>query len=114
MSSCSPRSGTCSPIRVSPGRLLDWAARTLKMMIEVVRKPADQRAFQVHPRQWVVKRTLAWLTAHRRPTRDYERDPEVTEELIRWAAINQLLRRLARETGPPPATTTSPNPLRPW
>ncbi|WP_344302316.1 transposase, partial [Paractinoplanes deccanensis] len=78
------------------GRLLDSAARTLSMVIDIVRKPADQRGFEVHPKRWVVERTLAWLTAHRRLARDYERDPEVSEELIRWAAINQMLRRLAR------------------
>jgi transposase len=78
------------------GRLVDWAARTLNMVIDIVRKPEWQRGFQVHPKRWVVERTLAWLTAHRRLARDYERDPAVSEEMIRWAAINQMLRRLTR------------------
>ncbi|WP_203790400.1 IS5 family transposase [Paractinoplanes rishiriensis] len=78
------------------GRLVDWAARTLSMVIDIVRKPEWQRGFQVHPKRWVVERTLAWLTAHRRLARDYERDPAVSEEMIRWAAINQMLRRLTR------------------
>jgi AraC-like DNA-binding protein len=39
---------------------------------------------------------LAWLTAYRRLVRDYERDPEVSEEMIRWAAISQMLRRITR------------------
>ena len=78
------------------GRLVVWAARTLQMTVEIVRKPAEQRGFVVHPKRWVVERSLAWLTAHRRLARDYERDPEVSEEMIRWAAINQMLRRLAR------------------
>jgi transposase len=78
------------------GRLVVWAARTLRMTVEIVRKPAEQRGFVVHPKRWVVERSLAWLTAHRRLARDYERDPEVSEEMIRWAAINQMLRRLAR------------------
>jgi hypothetical protein len=78
------------------GRLVEWAARTLRMVIDIVRKPVGQRGFQVHPKRWVVERTLAWLTAHRRLARDYERDPAVSEEMIRWAAINQMLRRLTR------------------
>jgi transposase len=78
------------------GRLVDWAARTLSIVIDIVRKPEWQRGFQVHPKRWVVERTLAWLTAHRRLARDYERDPAVSEEMIRWAAINQMLRRLTR------------------
>ena len=38
------------------------------------------------PKRWVVERGLAWLTAHRRLARDYERDPAVSEAFIRWAA----------------------------
>jgi hypothetical protein len=78
------------------GRLLDWAHRTLGMVIDIVRKPADQRGFEVHPKRWVVERTLAWLTAYRRLARDYERDPAMSEEFIRWAAISQMLRRVTR------------------
>src|SRR3954464_4569701 len=78
------------------GRLVEWAARILATTIEIVRKPAGQRGFAVIPRRWAVERTLAWLTAHRRLARDYERDPAVSEAMIRWAAINTMTRRLAR------------------
>ncbi|WIN00814.1 transposase [Actinoplanes oblitus] len=78
------------------GRLVDWAADTLKISVEIVRKPAEQRGFVVHPKRWVVERSLAWLTAHRRLARDYEHDPAVSEALIRWAAINTMIRRLDR------------------
>ena len=78
------------------GRLVGWAAATLETTVEIVRKPADQRGFVVHPKRWVVERSLAWLTAHRRLARDYERDPAVSEALIRWAAINTMVRRLDR------------------
>jgi transposase len=57
------------------GRLLDSATQVLRTTIQVVRKPADQRELAVLPRRWAVERTLAWLTAHRRPARDYERTP---------------------------------------
>ncbi len=78
------------------GRLLDWASRMLRTTIHVVRKPAGQRGFAVIPRRWAVERTLAWLTAHRRLARDYERDPAISEAMIRWAAINTITRRVAR------------------
>jgi len=78
------------------GRLVDWAATRLQMRVETVRKPAEQRGFAVHPKRWVVERSLAWLTAHRRLARDYERDPAVSEAFIRWAAINTMIRRLDR------------------
>ncbi|MEU4479447.1 IS5 family transposase, partial [Micromonospora sp. NPDC023966] len=38
-------------------RLVDWTHDTLKITLEIVRKPADQRGFAVHPRRWVVERT---------------------------------------------------------
>ncbi|MEU7863318.1 hypothetical protein [Nonomuraea sp. NPDC049141] len=43
-----------------------------------------------------MERTLAWLTAHRRPARHYERHPETSEAVIRWAAINGILCRITR------------------
>ena len=68
----------------------------LRTTIRVVRKPAAQRGFAVIPRRWAVERTLAWLTAYRRLARDYERDPAVSEAMIRWAAIATMTRRIAR------------------
>jgi transposase len=61
------------------GRLLAWAQTFLCTTIEGVRKSADQRGLAVIPRRWVVERSLGWLAAHRRLTRDYERDPAVSE-----------------------------------
>ena len=77
------------------GRLVDWAQTFLRTTIEIVRKPAGQRGFVVIPRRWAVERSLAWLTAHRRLARDYERHPATSEAMIRWAAINTMTRRLA-------------------
>jgi transposase len=57
------------------GRLLDWAQTLLRTTLHLVRKPAGQRGFAVIPRRWAVERIFAWLTAHRRLARDYERDP---------------------------------------
>jgi len=78
------------------GRLLEWAQHVLATTLHIVRKPADQRGFAVIPRRWAVERTFAWLTAHRRLARDYERHPAVSEAMIRWAAINTITRRIAR------------------
>lgn len=78
------------------GRLVDWTRDILRTRLEIVRKPADQRGFAVHPRRWVVERTLAWLTICRRLARDYERHPAVSEALIRWAAIAGMTRRITR------------------
>ena len=52
------------------------------------------------PRRWVVERTLAWITRHRRTVRDYERLPAHHETIIYWAMIIIMTRRLARAPGP--------------
>ena len=78
------------------GRLLDWTQNILRTTLHIVRKPDGQHGFAVIPRRWCVERTLAWLTAHRRLARDYERDPATSEAMIRWAAINTMTSRIAR------------------
>ena len=79
------------------GRLVDWARpHPGAPRWRSCANPPDQRGFAVIPRRWVVERTFAWLTAHRRLARDYERDPAVSEAMIRWAAINTMTRRIAR------------------
>jgi transposase len=90
------------------GRLVEWAQAVLYIIVEIVRKPTGQKGFQVLPRRWAVERTLAWLTAHRRLARDYERQPAISEAMIRWAAITTMTRRLTRSG---PAARPGPRPL---
>lgn len=94
---------------IAAGRFVDWARDTLKTTVEIVRKPADHRGFAVHPRRWVVERTLAWLTACRRLARDYERRAEAAEALIRWAAIAGMTRASPADT-PHDANRAVPSP----
>ncbi len=47
------------------GTLLDWARTTLGLVVEIVQRP-QLSMFTVLPRRWVVERTLAWITGHRR------------------------------------------------
>ena len=47
----------------------------------VVRK-RDQHAFEILPRRWVVERTFAWISEHRRTVRDHEQMPASHEEMI--------------------------------
>jgi transposase len=90
------------------GRLVQWAEQILRMTVHVVRKPEGQRGFTVLRKRWAVERTLAWITAHRRLARDYERHPTTSEAMIRWAAINTMTRRITRRR---PATRSGPRPL---
>jgi len=43
--------------------------------------------------RWTVVPVAA---AHRRPARDHEHEPAISEAMIRWAAINTITRRIAR------------------
>src|SRR5262245_57881860 len=76
------------------GKLATWAA-TLKMTLQIVAK-RDPHAFQILPRRWVVERTFAWISKHRRTTRDYGHLPASHEAMILWAMIALMTRRLAQ------------------
>jgi len=75
-------------------RLTSWAA-ALKMTISIVAR-RKAHTFEVLPRRWVVERTFAWISKHRRTTRDYERLPASHEAMIVWAMIGLMTCRLAQ------------------
>jgi transposase len=52
------------------GRLVIWTRKALAMTIEIVKRTDDLTGFKVLPRRWVVERTLAWISKHRRCVRD--------------------------------------------
>ena len=87
------------------GRLVETAKSAWDIVVEVVRKPADQKGFSVLPRRWVVERTFSWLMRWRRLVRDYERLPETHEAMVKWAMVGLMLNRLAPPPGRKPWTT---------
>lgn len=78
------------------GTLVDWALRTLGIVLQIVKRPADARGFVVLPRRWVVERTLSWIVRRRRCVRDYERLPANHEAMVTWAMVIVMSRRMAR------------------
>jgi len=74
------------------GKLTGWAT-ALKITIQVVAR-REQHVFEVLPRRWVVERTFAWISKHRRTVRDYETLPASHEAMILWAMIALMTRRL--------------------
>jgi transposase len=76
------------------GKLATWAA-VMNMTLQIVSK-RDPHAFEVLPRRWVLERTFAWVTKHRRTVRDYERLPASHEAMILWAMTALMTRRLAQ------------------
>ena len=80
-------------------RVQDFAACALRIAVQVVAKLVGQSEFVPLPRRWVVERTHAWITGHRRMSRDYERLPAHSEAMIKWAMIGLMARRLAPAPG---------------
>jgi transposase len=76
------------------GKLAAWAA-ALKITVQVVAR-REQHVFEVLPRRWVVERTFAWISKHRRTVRDYEQLPASHEAMILWAMIALMTRRLTQ------------------
>jgi transposase len=84
------------------GRLVAIAKSAWQIVLEIVRKPTDQRGFAVLPRRWVVERTFSWLLRWRRLVRDHERLPATHEAMVKWAMVGLMLNRLAPPPGPKP------------
>jgi len=78
------------------GQLIDWVKDTCHWILEIVKRPADQKGFSVLPRRWVVERTFAWIGRYRRLNRDYEAQTETSEAFIYAAMTHLMVRRLAR------------------
>ena len=94
-----------------PGRLLKlvWADSAYQgqaladafaahgVKVEVVRRPDGTKGFVVVTRRWVVERTLGWLSRARRLNRDHERRPDHHVQMVWWAGLITLTRRMARQ-----------------
>ena len=70
-----------------------WAEERTHIVLEVVKRSADQTGFAVIRRRWIVERTFAWIIKNRRFVRDYEQLTTVAETLITIAAAATLIRR---------------------
>ena len=75
------------------GRFVRWAKHKAHIVLEVVKRSAEQTGFAVIRRRWVVERTFAWIVKNRRFVRDYEQLTAVSETLITIAAAATLIRR---------------------
>ena len=63
--------------------------------LEVVKLEEAKHGFVLLPRRWVVERSFAWATTHRRLAKDYERLPETVAGLhfVPFACL--MLQRIA-------------------
>jgi transposase len=75
--------------------ILGTHTAAMKMTIEIVAK-RDRHVFEVLPRRWVVERTFAWISKHRRTVRDHETLPASHEAMILWAMVALMTRHLTQ------------------
>jgi transposase len=74
----------------------DKVANATSIVVEIVRKLADQVGFQVLPRRWVVERFFAWINRNRRLAKDFEATITSGTAFLYAACVMLLTRRLAR------------------
>ena len=78
------------------GYAAERPARATCISVEIVKKPADQIGFAVHPRRWVVERFFAWINRNRRLWKDPEATLRSARAFLDAASVILLTRRLAR------------------
>ena len=76
------------------GELVEYVGLWCRFILEIVKRPAGQRGFQIQPKRWIVERSLGWLTSFRRLSKDYENTTESSEAMIKIANIHWMLRRV--------------------
>jgi transposase len=64
--------------------------------IDIVKRPAGLKGFQLLPRRWVVERTFAWSGPCRRLAKDFEASIASATAWLLIAHVRLLVRRLAK------------------
>ena len=75
-----------------------WMKETFGVVVEVVKKIGT--GFQVIRKRWVVERTFAWITRHRRMSRDDERTTESSTAMLDVSMIRIMLKQLSPVPNP--------------
>jgi len=78
------------------GELVEYVRQWCRFVLEIVRPSPDQKGFQVHPKRWIVERSISWLNWWRRLSKDYETTVESSESMIKIAAIRMMLKRISQ------------------
>lgn len=71
-------------------------ANVTSIILQIVRKLANQVGFVVHPKRWVIERTFAHLGCNRRLSRDFEATIASATAFFYAASVMLLARRIAR------------------
>jgi putative transposase len=82
------------------GQLVEWVKNACGWLLEIVRRNQGAKGFQLLPRRWVVERTFGWFGRYRRLSKDYEFQPDTSENMVLIAMIQLMVHRLTRNGQP--------------
>ena len=82
------------------GQLVEWVQHFFAFVLDIIRRPKQQRGFQVLPKRWIVERSLGWFNRYRRLSKDYERRMTSSEGMVYLASTRRMLRWLDRHHKP--------------
>jgi putative transposase len=74
--------------------LIEFAKRWFDIIVDIVKRAPEQRAFIAQPQRWKIERTFGWLDWYRILSKEYERTTESSESNVYLASIRLMLRRL--------------------
>jgi len=77
------------------GELIEWVRIQYHWTLEIVKR-TEEHKFKVLPKRWIVERTFAWISFHRRLSKDYERLPESGTAVIQLSMIRLMVNRVSK------------------
>ncbi len=75
-------------------RIEAWVAEHGAYRVEIVKRTAGKKGWELLPKRWVVERTFGWLGRWRGLAKEYSYLPETTEAHILLAMTHLMLKRL--------------------
>lgn len=77
------------------GELIEWVRIQFQWRLEIVKRN-EEHTFKVLPKRWIVERTFAWLSFHRRMSKDCERLPKSGMAFIQLSMIRLMVNRISK------------------
>lgn len=75
------------------GALIKSIKQQYKITIEIIKRN-ELHQFKILPKRWIVERTFAWIDAHRRNSKYYERLDDTGTAMVHIASMRVMLNRL--------------------
>ena len=79
------------------GKCIEIVKEKFQYILEVTMLPKEKKEkkkFKILPKRWVVERTFSWFQNFRRLNRNYELLFESSEQMVKLAAIKNLLNKI--------------------